>query len=143
MISNRTLEINKRRLVIVFFGLLISFIKNQSNNNNMQVGGLQTNKTCYKEVPDNKKNKYTDTRYEGANKLYVIIKYMWECQGYINIFKPHKWGKLLSKIKPLDIITKFFPGLFYISRFAGIMVLSLFLILFGFFAVVFDIRTLL
>jgi len=140
MISNKTLEINKRRIVIVFFGLLLSFIKNK-NNNNMQVGGLhQTEKICYKKVPDNKKNKYTDTRYEGANKLFVIIKYMWECQGYINIFKPHKWGKLLSQIKPLDIITKFFPGLFYISRFAGMMVLSMFLILFGFFAVIFDIR---
>ena len=139
MISNKTLEINKRRLVLVFFGILISFIKNQGNNT--QVGGLRKNdKSCYKEIPSNKKNKYTDTRYEGANKLFVIIKYMWECQGYINIFKPHKWGKLLSQIKPLDIITKLFPGLFYISRFAGIVVLSLFLILFSFFAVIFDIR---
>ena len=36
MINQKNIDVNKRRIVLVFFGLLISFIK---NNNYTQSGG--------------------------------------------------------------------------------------------------------
>ena len=136
MITKRNIETNKRRIVLVFFGILISFIKNYKKVE--QTGGDKQKKTntCYKIEPV----RFKSERLEGSMKIFSIIKYLWTCQGYLKFLKIEKWKEVLSNLTPTKAVLDFFPSIFYVARFFGILVLSAFLLVFSLFAAIFKMK---
>lgn len=134
MINQKNIDVNKRRIVLVFFGLLISFIK---NNNYTQSGGKHESlNSCDNITPLKTKNK----RFEGMFKILYIIKYLWNCQGYLDIFKLKTFSNIFKNLTIKDLLTSLLPNIFYLLRFFGIIVLTLFLLVFAIFAALFDFR---
>ena len=130
----KNIEVNKRRIVLVFFGILISFIKNK--NYSQSGGKYESLNSCDNIQPLKTKNR----RFEGMFKILSIIKYLWNCQGYLDIFKPKTFSNLFKNLNIKDLLINLLPNIFYLLRFFGIIVLTLFLIVFALFAALFDFR---
>ena len=73
-------------------------------------------------------------------KIFYIIKYLWNCQGYLDIFKLKTFNNIFKNFNIKDIIINLLPNIFYLLRFFGIIVLTLFLVVFALFAALFDFR---
>ena len=83
----KNIEVNKRRIVLVFFGILISFIKNK--NYSQSGGKYESLNSCDNIKPLKTKNR----RFEGMFKILSIIS-----KPFLSIFLVRKIQYIIINI---------------------------------------------